>query len=475
LVSFISCAPDYPHDGPIVLITLDSLRADAVEGLGGEPGLTPRMDELIREADWAGPAIASSSWEGSTLATLFTGLRPWQHQVLYQGHAHLSPALITLAEALRAAGFKTAGHWSGPWADHTLGFNQGFDVYQSYGKGTRLVERLKAMKDERQFVWAHLPAPAAPYVRHNAFVPRLGRKPPQLPRKVLPSQIDRWFDPAVPLPLNQRRRLWAMYCLNVASADEQLGRLLDALRASGQWDRTLLVVTSNHGEEFGEKGQILHGGNLGRQLLEVPLIVKLPAGFERAIPIPKRQRVPTTRIWATLVVAAGGEVPPAAAPSLFRQSSVPAVSELYLTNGTNQFSLVEGDDQLLWESRFAPPEATYYLARMAFRSKEVRAQLQEPPRAVFTRLRDRFAATPPLHGTEAPLLTLERWTARGNPGTRPVSDPVRTREMAARLVQAWGSFVPDELPLAQEAHEWAEAGGEKARKPGRQATRKKER
>jgi arylsulfatase A-like enzyme len=475
LVFLTACAPDYPHDGPIVLITLDSLRADAVEGLGGEPGLTPRMDELIREADWAGPAIASSSWEGSTMATIFTGLRPWQHQVLFQGRARLSPALITLAEALQAAGYKTAGHWSGQWNSHTFGFNQGFDVFQNYGKGARLMERLREIKDERQFIWAHLPAPAAPYVRNNAFLPRLGRTPPQLPRKILPMQIERWFDPATPLPLNQRRRLWAMYCLNVASADEQLGRLLDSLRASGEWDRTLLVVTANHGEEFGEKGQILHGGNLGRQLLEVPLIVKLPAGFEREIRMPKRQRVPTTRIWATLVVAAGGEVPPAAAPSLFRQSNVPAVSELYLTNGTNHFSLVEGDDQLLWESRFAPPEPDYYLARMAFRSKESREQLQEPPRAVFTRLRNRFSSTPPLHGIEAPQLTLERWTARGNPGTRPVSDPVKAREMAARLVRSWGTFVPDELPLSQEAHEWAEVGGEKARKPGKQAARKKER
>ncbi|MFP5288899.1 MAG: sulfatase-like hydrolase/transferase, partial [Thermoanaerobaculia bacterium] len=310
LLSFLSCAPDYPHDGPIVLITLDSLRADAVEGLGGEPGLTPRMDELIREADWAGPAIASSSWEGSTLATLFTGLRPWQHQVLHPSRARLSPALITPAEALKAAGYETAGHWSGPWYDKTFGFNQGFDAFQHYGKGARLVERLRAMEDGRRFVWAHLPAPAAPYLLHRAFVPRLGRKPPQLPRKVLPMQIERWFDPEVPLPLNQRRRLWAMYCLNVAAADEQLGRLLDALRESGQWDRTLLVVTANHGEEFGEKGQILHGGNLGRQLLEIPLAVKLPAGFGRRIVPPETARVAAARIMATLVEAAGGEAPP---------------------------------------------------------------------------------------------------------------------------------------------------------------------
>ena len=133
----------------------------------------------------------------------------------------------------------------------------------------------------------------------------------------------------------------------------------------------------------------------------------------------------------------------------------------------NRFSLVEGDGQLLWESRFSPPEAAYYLARMSFRSKEVRAQMKEPPKALFTRLRDRFLATPPLHGIEAPRLTLERWTDRGR-GTRPVNDPGKAREMAARLVRAWGSFVPDELPPSQEAHEWSEAGGEKARKPRKQ-------
>jgi len=433
------------------------------------------MDELIREADWAGSAIASSSWEGSTMATLFTGLRPWQHQVLHPGHARLSPALITLAEALQAAGYKTSGTWSGPWYDQTFGFNQGFQVFQHYGKGVRVVERLRGLRNERQFVWAHLPAPAAPYLRRDALLPRLGRTPPQLPAKVAPVQIEPWFDPASRLPLSHRRRLWAMYCLNVAWADEQLGRLLNALRDSGQWDRTLLVVTANHGEEFGEKGQILHGGNLGRQLIEVPLIVKLPAGFERQVLVPRRQRVTASRLWATLVEAAGGEVPPAAAPSLFRRVSVPALSELYLTNGTNRFSLVEGNDQLLWESRFAAAEPEYYLARMAFRSRETRARMKEPPRAILTRLRDGFNATPPLRGNGAPRLTLERWGTGGNRGSRPVDDPGKAREMAERLARAWGAFASGELAPAQEARDWIEAAGEKPRKAERTTERMMER
>ncbi len=175
------------------------------------------------------------------------------------------------------------------------------------------------------------------------------------------AQLEPFFDPTVHLPRPKRRRFWAMYCLNVAWADEQLGRVLDALRASGEWDRTLLVVTANHGEEFGENGQILHGGNLGRPLIEVPLVIKLPARLRAQDPACRRgQRVAAARVWATLVEAAGGETPPAAAPSLFRAAPAEAVSELYPTNGTNQFSFLEGDHQLLWDSRFAPDEPEYY-------------------------------------------------------------------------------------------------------------------
>ena len=64
-----------------------------------------------------------------------------------------------------------------------------------------------------------------------------------------------------------------------------LGRLLAALKHSGQWDKTLLVVTADHGEEFKENGQIAHGGNLGRVLVEVPLVIKLPKGFARKLAI----------------------------------------------------------------------------------------------------------------------------------------------------------------------------------------------
>jgi hypothetical protein len=448
-----------PHDGPIVLVTFSSLRADAVGGLGGEPGLTPNLDALIRQADWSGPAVAASSWGAPAMASLLTGLRPWQHQLLHAGSPPLSADLLTLAEALKAVGYGTAAYPSGPWYTRERGFDQGFDVFEAGGKGKDGAGALKQLGD-RQFVWIHIPEPQAPYILRRRMLARLqGRTARELPARIRPLQLETFFDPGVPLPEARRRRLWDMYLLNVAWADEKLGRLLEALRASGRWDRTLLVVTADHGEEFREQGQMGRGGNLGRQLLEVPLVVKLPAGSGRELRAAPGERTGAARLWATLVEAAGGPVPPAVAPSLFHPVSPPAVSELYLTNGANRFSLVEGDDQLLWESRFAPPEPDYYRARLRLlaggEAQPPLAPLSEDAGAVLARLERAFEATPPLRGLGEPSLRLERW---GERGSAPVSDPGRTAEMARRLAEAWKSFACGDLPPGEEARRRRQGG-----------------
>jgi hypothetical protein len=452
-----SCRPAAPplHDGPIVLITFDSLRADVVGGLGGERRLTPNLDALLGESDWAGSAIAASSWGMPAMASLFTGLRPWQHQVLREG-TRLSPNLQSLPEALRARGYETFGFTGEATYSKQGGYDQGFDSLGELGKGAEAAAKLKEIGSGRRFVWIHIPEPQAPFFQRPKLASRLNAERLDLPPRILPNQLAPYFDPRVPLPPGLRRRFWTMYRLNVAWADERLGRLLDALRESGQWDRTLLVVTSTHGEEFGEKGQILSGGNLGRQLLEVPFAFKMPAGFGRKIAAPRDRRVAAARLWATLVEAAGGEVPPAVAPSLFRRAPEAVLSELYLTNGTNLFSLVEGDDQLLWESSFAPPEPEYYRARLALMSRGnariARAELSVPPAEILGRLLAGFLATPPLTGRSTPRLALERWVGPG--GSQPVADPRRTAELARRLARAWSQLLPGEWTPGEEAREW---------------------
>lgn len=452
------------HDGPIVLVTFDSLRADVV----GEPGLTPNLDALIRQSDWSGRAIASSSWGMPSMASLFTGLRPWQHRVLRM-EDRIAPALLTLPEALQARGYETFGFMGEPMYSKEAGFGQGFDLLTRLGKGTEAGEKLRSAGssgDGQRFVWVHFSEPQAPYYRRPKFVARLGLRGRDLPYRVLPHHLAPFFDPAVPLPPELERRFRTMYRLNVAWADDRLGKLLKELRASGQWDRTLLVVTSTHGEEFGEKGQILNGGNLGRQLLEVPLVIKLPSGSGRKIAAPRDQRVAASRLWATLVEAAGGEVPPAQSPSLFRPTPGgapdPVLSELYLVNGANRFSLVQGDDQLLWDARFAPPEPEYYRARLALMNRGsariARAEITERPGQIFRRLYAGFLDAPPLTGRlGAPRLTLERWEGTSS---RRVSGPEGARrkaEMARLLARTWNEFLPAELTPREEAREWYNA------------------
>lgn len=455
--------PGPVHDGPIVLITLDALRAD-IAGASGASGaaaadnatrLTPNLEALAGEATWSGRAVAPSSWTVPSMATLFTGLQPWRHGNWGGKRTVLQERLVTLPEALATAGYSGSAFRSNHWLDTAYGYAQGFELFRPFREGKRARETLRALDGSRQFVWIHILPPHAPYVRREFLVPRLGAEAEGLPRKLEPIDLEPYFDPARPLPEELRRQAWALYRLNAAWSDEILGHLLAALRDSGQWDRTLLAVTSDHGEEFGEMGQVLHGGNLGRQLIEVPLLVKLPSAFPRPLAIEPGQTVATARLFATLIEAAGAAAPAGAAPSLFQQSRAPVLSELYSSNGANLFSLVDGDRQLLWTTRFSPPDPDYYRARLAGLGGKLEPPLAEPAEAVFARLERSFGQAPPLTGGAGgrPELQVWRWQPAGTqPIAVPVDDAALADDLARRLRAAWkAANGAESLPAQRES------------------------
>lgn len=152
--------------------------------------------------------------------------------------------------------------------------------------------------------------------------------------------------------------------------------------------------------------------------------------------MPARGRVANVRVAPTLIEAAGGHTEPGAAPSLFQPFGKGALSELYLGNGVNRFSLVEGDLQLLWESRFAPPDPDYYRARYAGIGGEPRPPLTRPVQAIFGDLEKAFSDALPLSGRrgDPPKLTLVRWTPAG---VQPLNDPNEINRMARQLKNAW--------------------------------------
>jgi len=455
LALFAACrrpAPPAAGPGPIVLITFDGLRADVVGSLGGERGLTPNLDALAARADWAGRAIAPSSWTVPSMASLWTGLRPWQHQAIDGERAALSLDLLLLPEALQAAGYRTRGFPSGPWLAPRLGYGRGFDELLALGDGDAAADRLKRLSPGREFVWVHVPEPHVPWVRRpwlrDALRDALKRElPGGLPRSVDAADLAEFADPARPLAGDDRESYRVLYLLNVVWADMRLGLLLDALKASGRWDRTLLVVTSAEGEALGEDGQVLTGGDLGRELIEVPLAIKLPAGSRR-LAVPRGARPSTQRLFATLLESAGVLPSPAAAPSLFHGGAFPALSELYLSGGENRLSLVDGDDQLLWETRFLPPSPEVYRASFAARARPLLPPFAPP--TGLPRLAAAFDAAPPLSGP-SPAVSLRRWDAAG--GSRPLADPARRAALPKLLRAGWGSFLAEETTPGEEARE----------------------
>jgi arylsulfatase A-like enzyme len=433
------------HRGPIVLITIDALRADTVGTFGGPARVMPALSGLAREATWAGRAISPSSWTVPSMASIFTGFQPWRSRSWASDRSVLDERFVTLPEALKHAGYRTAAFRSNHWLEAQFGYSQGFDDFRYLKEGKRAERYLAELKGGREFVWIHILAPHAPYIRRDPLLNRLDEIPPDLPKQVRPLDLEPYYDPAVKLPADKERVFRAMYRLNAAYADQMLARLLASLKHSGQWSKTLLVVTSDHGEEFGENGQIAHGGNLGHPLVEVPLVIKLPAGAPRRLAMPAGGRVANVRVAATLIEAAGGVPEPGMAPSLFQPFDKGALSELYLGDGVNRFSLVDGDLQLLWESRFAPPEPEYYRARYAGIGGTPEPPLTEPVQAIFGRLEKAFASVLPLSGRrgDPPRLTLVRWSPGG---VQPVNDPREVNRMARRLKNAWRAANGSEVP-----------------------------
>ncbi len=383
------------------------------------------------------------------MASLFTGLQPWRHGSWHSSRARLREDLPTLPEILRDLGFQNAAFRSNSFLTKTFGYVRGFERFGPVTRLERVREILSALDGGPQFVWMHLLPPHAPYRHHRQFLNRLEAPRDDLPEQIRPRDLARFADPEIDIDPDQRERAWQLYQLNAAYADSQVGAMLDALRDSGQYDNALIAVTSDHGEEFGENGQVLHGNNLHRVLIEVPLIVKLPAGW--TLPLDPGPVVANYRLFSTLIEAAGGTPPPGSPPSLFEPSNAGALSELYMGNGVNRLSLVEDGRQLLWTSRFAPTEDRYYDAMMALSGAEPSAPLAEDPEQLVARLERRFETAPPLVGAPGtrPQLAAFDWSAGGAVTPAPAGD-----DFARRLQRRWRAMNgPDRSTLLADREE----------------------
>jgi arylsulfatase A-like enzyme/tetratricopeptide (TPR) repeat protein len=265
----------------ILLITLDTTRADHLEPYGATNVQTPALSGLADRGIVFENAVATAPVTGPTHASLLTGLYPRRHGVRNNLTHHLSDDVPTLAEWLSATGYRTAAFVSAVVLEGRYGFDQGFELYDDDLKANsasrqmrRITERPAKVTAERALAWLDALDDDQPYFLWVHFYD------PHLP----------WSPPS---PWAERYR-GRPYDGEIAFMDSQVGRLLRHPRAAG--DDVMVAAIGDHGEGLGEHGEKAHGLLVYESTIRVPWILTLPggpSGVRIATPISQVDLVPT--------------------------------------------------------------------------------------------------------------------------------------------------------------------------------------
>ncbi len=321
---FERARPSRPN---ILYIVQDTQRADRMGCYGYEArDTTPHADRLARRGLLFEEAFATSSWTWPATASMLTGLLPEEHGVVSNSSCYLGAELDTLAEVLQSQGYATAA-FSGNWLIvESKGFHQGFDLFDGDPRDFRKTDEvlpgvlswLEENAPQRFFLYLHLVDPHTPHRPLRAELERLGIGPmpvdlPEGPRPdikfvdpldVYAGVLNRResYDeagnllPERAVPEEHARWLSDSYDAAVATGDHYLGVILDRLAELGLEQNTVVVFTSDHGEELLDHGHLAHGHALHRELVRVPLILAgpgIPRGERVGSPVSNRHLAPT--------------------------------------------------------------------------------------------------------------------------------------------------------------------------------------
>jgi arylsulfatase A-like enzyme len=293
-------APDTRDDRPhVVVVLIDTLRRDALGCYGSTAGATPRIDAVAAEGVRFDQALSTSGWTLPAVGSLLTGTWPMIHGGLGK-KTTLTPIrdeVPTAAEVLKEAGYRTVAVANAAFVSPLLHLDRGFDVFDHRYAYNQEVRRADESIDAalRQigngdsapvFSLIHLFDPHLDYDPPAAWRSRFtgGRTEPAPPlgRQMCLGAAEAGTD-GRPTP-GSLEYIRGVYLGEVGFVDAQVGRLVDGLKAAGLWDDTLLVITSDHGEELWDHGGFEHGHTLYDELIHIPLIVKLP---KKAAPDPR--------------------------------------------------------------------------------------------------------------------------------------------------------------------------------------------
>jgi arylsulfatase A-like enzyme len=367
----------------VLLITIDTLRADHLGAYGYTRETSPRMDELARGGALFEQAYTYWPKTRGSFVALMTGKRASQ-----TGYGKSHPELLgmnpTLASVLKAAGYRTQATVDNPNVARALGYAQGFDSYRETWEEKALpteMDRTRAITEDGVrflaearpgspfLLWLHYVNPHAPYTPPPPFDTQFRDEASKGGGRVTPVSgfhggvPKQWF-----VPGEDRLGYYiAQYDGEIATVDQEVGKVLDALAASAVTGETLVVLTSDHGESLGEHDYFLdHGENLFDPSLAIPLMVAGPG-----VKIGHRSPVfaTTLDLVPTVLDAVKVSYPPnLAGESLWpaaRGGDRPDRERLYAQNDRNLIAI--------WDRRFkivGTPEADKMVYTLVDRAKD---------------------------------------------------------------------------------------------------------
>ena len=247
----------------VILITLDTTRADRIGAYGYTRASTPNLDRLAREGIRFDDAATQAPLTGPAHAALLTGQYPGRLGIKDNASTPIPESATTLAEALKAAGYRTGAFVGSFVVDRSYGFGQGFDTFDASFDSFRQEIKAQVQRPAAQvidpaiawiksggpfFAWIHLYDPHTPYAAPASFKAQFTQRP---------------------------------YDGELAYVDSEIGRLLGVLNKLGAADNTIVVAIADHGEALGDHGEEEHGIFLYEAVARIPFIIKLPRA-ERA-------------------------------------------------------------------------------------------------------------------------------------------------------------------------------------------------
>lgn len=299
----------------VFLITVDTLRADAVSARVGDRSSTPAMDAFALDSVVFDNTVAPASWTVPSVASILTGQPVAVHQVT-EDNSRVPRSLPSIGSEMRRAGYASvaAGYNTflrpGPHG-RERGFQYGFDEYhfpvqrwfgdhgvplpsagfrnETYDKKflynstvpleTFVLSWLDEHASEDFFFWIHFMDPHAPYNPPPPF------KPDGVPGRIqhMAHATERIQSALPELSKKHRRDISRLYAGEVRFVDESFGRIIDKIRQKGIYDESLIVFSSDHGEELFERDWTGHGHSMHEEVLHVPLMVKLPASYSSRV------------------------------------------------------------------------------------------------------------------------------------------------------------------------------------------------